>query len=144
MAVSSSWASSSAIRKSMQANRSRDTKPELALRRALHALGLRYRVCQRPLPDCRYVADIVFRRARVAVELRGCFWHGCAEHYRAPSAHSGYWAEKVSRNRRRDVENEGRLRNAGWLLMVVWEHERPDDASKRVLEIVRQRRSPGA
>lgn len=138
--MSESWASSPATRKSMQGNRSRDTRPELALRRQLHALGLRYRVCARPVPEVRRTADIVFGPARVAVEVRGCFWHGCPEHYRAPSANSGYWTEKVQRNQRRDVENEQRLRDAGWLLEIVWEHEDPVGASRRIAALVRQRR----
>jgi DNA mismatch endonuclease (patch repair protein) len=124
----------------MQANRSRDTGPELALRRALHSLGLRYRVCSRPVPGVRRTADVVFRPARVAVEVRGCFWHGCAEHYRAPSSNSGYWSEKVTRNRRRDEENAARLRDAGWVLEVVWEHEDPVEASQRIAAMVRARR----
>lgn len=124
----------------MQANRSRDTAPELALRRALHALGLRYRVCARPIPEVRRTADLVFRPARVAVEVRGCFWHGCPEHYRAPSSNVSYWAEKVSRNQRRDKENAQRLHEAGWLLEVVWEHEDPAAASQRVAAVIRERR----
>ncbi len=125
----------------MQSNRSRDTKPELALRRQLHALGLRYRVCACPIPEVRRTADIVFGPARVAVEVRGCFWHGCPEHYRAPAANSGYWTEKVQRNRRRDAENEQRLRDAGWALVTVWEHEDPIEASQRIAAVVRERRT---
>jgi DNA mismatch endonuclease (patch repair protein) len=139
--VAESWASSPATRKSMQSNRSRDTKPELALRRQLHALGLRYRVCARPVPEVRRTADIVFRPARVAVEVRGCFWHGCPEHYRAPAANSGYWAQKVQRNMRRDAENEQRLRDAAWVLVTVWEHEDPVEASLKIAAIVRERRA---
>src|SRR5579871_1868294 len=99
-----SWATSPATRKSMQANRSKNTGPELALRRALHALGLRYRVCARPIPEVRRTADIVFRTARVAVEVRGCFWHGCPVHYREPVANNSYWTDKLQRNRRRDEQ----------------------------------------
>lgn len=124
----------------MQSNRSRDTKPELALRQKLHALGLRYRVCTRPIPEVRRTADVVFGPAHVAVEVRGCFWHGCPEHYRAPASNAAYWAEKVQRNQRRDVENEERLRDAGWLLVTVWEHEDPREASLRIAAAVRQRR----
>lgn len=134
-----SWATSPATRKSMQANRSRDTGPELALRRALHALGLRYRVCTRPLPEVRHAADVVFRPAQVVVEVRGCFWHGCPEHYRVPSANANYWSEKVQRNMNRDQENDQRLRTAGWLVEVVWEHEDPAEASKRIADVVRRR-----
>jgi DNA mismatch endonuclease (patch repair protein) len=125
----------------MQSNKSRDTKPELALRRALHALGLRYRVCARPIPGVRRTADVVFRPARVAVEVRGCFWHGCTEHYRAPAANADYWSEKVKRNQRRDEEIERRLNEAGWLLEIVWEHEDPVAAACRVESIVRGRRA---
>jgi DNA mismatch endonuclease, patch repair protein len=135
-----SWASSAATRRSMQGNRSRDTQPELALRRALHALGLRYRVCARPIAGVRRTADVVFRPARVAVEVRGCFWHGCPDHYRAPSSNVDYWSEKVRRNQRRDEENAQRLRDAGWVLEIVWEHEDPVQASQRVAALVRERR----
>lgn len=127
----------------MQANRSKDTKPELALRKQLHALGLRYRVCARPIPQVRRTADIVFRPACVAVEVRGCFWHGCPEHYRAPAANAAYWADKIQRNMRRDAENEQRLRDAGWVLVTVWEHDDPVEASRKIAAIVRERRTTG-
>jgi DNA mismatch endonuclease (patch repair protein) len=135
-----SWASSPATRKSMQANRSRDTKPELALRKILHAMGLRYRVCTRPTPDIPRTVDVVFRPARVAVEVRGCFWHGCPEHYRPPKAHNSYWSAKVTRNVTRDTETERRLNEAGWLLLVIWEHENPREAAAKVAAAVLQRR----
>ncbi|MBP2340491.1 DNA mismatch endonuclease (patch repair protein) [Saccharothrix coeruleofusca] len=135
-----SWATSSATRKSMQANRSRDTKPELRLRRALHAMGLRYRVCARPLPEVRRTVDIVFPRVKIAVEVRGCFWHGCPEHYRAPSANGTYWAEKVQRNMRRDADTASRLAEAGWTLTVVWEHEDLDAAAQSIAQQVRTRK----
>lgn len=124
----------------MQANRNKNTKPELALRRALHALGLSYRVCARPIPEIRSTADVVFRRARVAVEVRGCFWHGCPEHYRRPKANKDYWSAKVARNIARDAQTERRLDEAGWILVVIWEHEDPIDASRRVAKIVGDRR----
>ena len=79
-----------ATRKAMQGNRSRDTKPELALRSVLHRRGLRYRVCSRPLPGLRLTADVVFAKARVAVFVDGCYWHGCPEHYREPRINNGY------------------------------------------------------
>ncbi|WP_367132942.1 very short patch repair endonuclease [Saccharothrix sp. HUAS TT1] len=136
-----SWATSEATRKSMRANRSRDTKPELRLRRALHAMGLRYRVCARPLPEVRRTADIVFPRAKVAVEVRGCFWHGCPDHYRAPAANGSYWSAKVQRNIARDADTAERLAAAGWLLAVVWEHEDLDRAAETVARQVQERRS---
>ena len=125
----------------MQANRSRDTKPELALRRAVHALGLRYRVCARPLPNIRRTADLVFRPSRVAVEVRGCFWHGCPEHYRQPASNTTYWAAKVERNMARDAEIAKLLADAGWLLLMVWEHEDPNEAAQRIAQVVRERRA---
>jgi DNA mismatch endonuclease (patch repair protein) len=124
----------------MQSNRSRDTKPELALRRQLHALGPRDRERARPIPEVRRTADIVLRPARVDVEVRGWFWHGCPEHYRAPSANSGYWADKVQQNRRRDTENGQRVRDEGWILISIWGHVDPSEASQRIAVIVRKRR----
>jgi DNA mismatch endonuclease (patch repair protein) len=128
----------------MQANRSRDTKPELAIRKALHAMGLRYRVCARPIPEVRRSADVVFRSVRVAVEVRGCFWHGCPQHYRQPKANEGYWTAKVARNVARDADTERRLHEAGWLLVVVWEHENPHEAAAKVAAAVLQRRAEAA
>src|SRR5688572_29323562 len=82
----------------------RDTKPEVELRRLLHAAGLRYRVDYRPLPELRRKADIVFRGAKVAVFVHGCFWHRCPAHGTAPRANAGWWDEKLSRNVERDRE----------------------------------------
>lgn len=135
-----SWATTAAVRKSMQSNRSRDTRPELALRRVLHAMGLRYRVCARPLPELRRTADLVFRPSRVAVEVRGCFWHGCPEHYRAPSANNPYWSAKVARNMARDAATEQTLAEAGWQLISVWEHDDVAEAAEKIYAAVRERR----
>src|SRR5688572_15588767 len=90
-----SWASSAAVRSVMQGNRKRDTSPEVALRRAVHALGLRYRVACRPLETKRWTADLLFTRARVAVFVDGCFWHGCPVHFTAPRTNAGYWSPKI-------------------------------------------------
>ncbi|MEV0401944.1 very short patch repair endonuclease [Actinoallomurus sp. NPDC050550] len=134
-------ASSAGVRKSMQSNKGRDTRPELALRRAAHALGLRYRVSVRPLPSVRRTADLVFTRAKIAVFLDGCFWHGCPEHHTVSKTNADYWAEKVVRNRERDLETDRLLAEAGWRVLRVWEHEDPAEAAVRVAELVR-RRSP--
>ena len=136
-----SWATSPAVRRSMQGNRSRDTKPELAIRRLLHARGLRYRVCARPVRELRRTADIVFRPYRVAVEVRGCFWHGCPEHYRRPSANGGYWSEKIARNMARDVDTAEQWTAAGWTLVEIWEHESPEAAAARVVSVLAARRA---
>ncbi|KAB8186766.1 DNA mismatch endonuclease Vsr [Microbispora catharanthi] len=127
-----SWASSEAVRRSMRSNKGRDTKPELALRRAVHALGLRYRVAIRPVKSVRRTADIVFTKAKVAVFLDGCFWHGCPLHHTVAVTNAGFWAEKVRRTRERDAETDQLLKEAGWRVLRVWEHEDPGDAAKRV------------
>ena len=136
-----SWASTAGTRASMQANRSRDTRPELALRRAVHALGLRYRVAARPLSDLRRTADLVFSKQRVAVFLDGCFWHGCPQHHTKAAAHSEYWQQKVTRNRDRDQDTNDRLAAAGWTVLRFWEHEDPAKAAQVVAAVVRERRA---
>ncbi|MEV4826808.1 very short patch repair endonuclease [Micromonospora sp. NPDC049257] len=135
-----SWASSAATRRAMQGNRSRDTGPEMALRRALHAKGLRYRVCAKPLPHIPRKIDIVFHSALVAVEVYGCFWHGCPQHHRPPTANNQYWTEKITKNVNRDVQTREQLEQAGWLLIIVWEHEDPETAARRIADAVQARR----
>lgn len=120
----------------MQANRSRDTGPELAIRSLLHRRGLRYRVVARPIPEVRRTADIVFTRAKVAVFVDGCFWHVCPQHYREPASNVGYWREKARRNVERDRETDALLTAAGWTVVRVWEHVDPADAVERIAEIV--------
>jgi len=127
----------------MQSNRGRDTKPELALRSAVHALGLRYRVSARPLPDLRRTADLVFTAARVAVFLDGCFWHGCPDHYTVAATNAGFWADKVAANRARDRDTDLRLAAAGWVSIRIWEHEDPAEAALCIRSAVTERRSSG-
>ncbi|UQX11040.1 very short patch repair endonuclease [Candidatus Mycobacterium methanotrophicum] len=138
--VSESWATTPAVRRSMRSNRSRDTRPELALRRLLFAEGLRYRVAARPLPRLKRTVDIVFRPSRVAVEMRGCFWHGCPQHFRAPASNKEYWTAKIARNKGRDLATEQALRDAGWLLVVVWEHDNLREAAREIASAVARRR----
>nr|WP_275041903.1 very short patch repair endonuclease [Nocardiopsis halophila] len=133
-------ASSPGVRKSMRSNKGRDTKPELALRRSVHALGLRYRVSRRPLPALRRTADLVFTRVKVAVFLDGCFWHGCPEHHTVSATNAGYWAEKVRRNRERDAETNRLLAAEGWCVIRVWEHEDPCTAATEIAAKVTERR----
>jgi len=115
---------------------SRDTGTELAVRKALHAMGLRYRVHRRPLPGVRREADIVFGPARVAVFIDGCFWHGCPEHGTSPKANSEWWSNKLRRNHERDLDTAERLLQAGWTTVRVWEHEPSDEAAARIAEAV--------
>ena len=123
----------------MRSNKSRDTKPELALRSAVHARGLRYRVSAKPLAGVRRTADLVFPRAKVAVFLDGCFWHGCPEHHTVASANAKFWADKVDANRKRDRDTDSRLAEAGWVSVRIWEHEDVAEAARRVEAIVRAR-----
>ncbi|WP_392841065.1 very short patch repair endonuclease [Streptomyces sp. LN500] len=135
-----SWASSAARRRNMQAIRSRDTKPERLIRRLVHATGLRYRVAAKPLPDLRRTADMVFRTAKVAVFIDGCYWHGCPEHYVAPKTNPGYWSDKVARNMARDRDTDQRLTEAGWLVLRFWEHQDSDACALSIVNAVRERR----
>ncbi|MFK0101404.1 very short patch repair endonuclease [Streptomyces sp. NPDC091040] len=133
-----SWASSEAVRASMRGNRGKDTGPELRLRSLIHREGLRYRVSARPLPDLRRTADLVFTKARVAVFVDGCFWHGCPEHHRpATTRNPEFWRDKIEVNRSRDEETNRRLSEVGWTVIRIWEHEDPVDAAQRVIALVR-------
>ena len=135
-----SWASSEATRRSMRANRGRDTGPEMAVRSAVHQLGLRYRVNARPEPSLRRTADLVFRRTKVAVFVDGCYWHSCPIHMTRPRANGGFWSEKLERTVARDRETTDALEAAGWLVLRFWEHEDPDEVAGRVREAVLARR----
>lgn len=135
-----SWASNPRSRQVMLGNRSRDTKPELAVRRACHARGLRYRVDARPMPTLRRRADLVFPTERVAVFVDGCYWHGCPEHYVASKSNTDYWSEKIERNMKRDLDTDEALSAGGWEVVRVWQHENPDAAAEVVAVIVRARR----
>lgn len=128
----------------MQSNKSRDTRPEILVRKLLHAAGLRYRIHTPAAPDMTQKLDIVFRPARVAVEVHGCFWHGCPAHLRLPKAHRPYWAAKIKRNQTRDRETAAQLAAAGWQLVVVWEHEDPVLAASRIEKLVRSLRRASA
>ena len=125
----------------MRGNRRRDTRPELAVSHRLHAAGLRYRVDLAPLPDSRRLrVDIVFTRARVAVLIDGCFWHGCPEHHRPARTNGEFWAAKIAGNRERDDRLDAMLRAAGWTVLRFWEHEDPDVVADSIEREVRSRR----
>lgn len=128
--------SSAAVSGRMSRQPTRDTAPELALRRRLHGMGLRFRVDMAPVPGFRRKADIVFTRRRVAVFVDGCFWHCCPEHGTMPASNAGWWAAKLARNVQRDAETDLRLAEAGWTVVRVWEHEDPNVAARHVAEIV--------
>jgi DNA mismatch endonuclease (patch repair protein) len=127
----------------MQGNRSKDTKPELALRRELHARGLRYFKNRRPIREIRRTADIVFPTARLAIFIDGCFWHGCPEHHTVAKTNADYWSAKVDRNRNRDKETDALLADAGWTVLRIWEHVGLDEAADLVAAAVASARSRG-
>lgn len=114
----------------------RDTAPELALRRALWHAGLRYRV-QYKVPGLpRRKIDIAFTRQKVAVQVDGCFWHGCPEHGTVPGRNTQWWRWKIQRNQDRDRDTDARLAELGWTVIHVWEHEDPAAAAGRVIELL--------
>lgn len=106
----------------MSRQRTAGTRPELAIRSELHRRGLRFRVNVGDLPGR---PDIVFTRARIAVQVDGCFWHGCPEHGSVPKSNTEWWRTKLEANRERDVRNDAKLSAYGWLVIRVWEHEDP-------------------
>ncbi|GAB3862513.1 hypothetical protein GCM10028801_28100 [Nocardioides maradonensis] len=128
----------------MQANRGRDTAPEMAVRRIVHARGLRYRVDLRPVASLNRRADLVFSRVKVAVFIDGCFWHGCPDHHTVAKANASYWAEKVESNRERDVDTSERLRESGWLVLRFWEHESAHEIAEAIIVAVQERRTGDA
>jgi DNA mismatch endonuclease (patch repair protein) len=103
----------------MAAVKSKDTTPELLVRRLVHSLGYRYRLHVRSLPG---TPDLVFPRLRRIINVNGCFWHlhKCPK-CRVPSTKRKYWIAKLQRNASRDKENQKKLRRKGWRVMVVWE-----------------------
>lgn len=124
----------------MQRNRRRDTAPELALRRALHARGLRFLV-DVPVPGCgrRRRADVLLRGARIALFVDGCFWHSCPEHLHVPKANREWWTRKLASIVLRDRDTDARVRGAGWLPLRVWEHEPPGPAADRIVRVAAAR-----
>lgn len=116
----------------MSAQRRRDTKPEIALRRELHRRGLRYFVDRAPVKGVRRRADLVFPRRKVAVFVDGCFWHSCPQHATFPKNNAQWWTDKLAANVVRDRDTDARLAEQGWTVIRIWEHEDPLVAAERV------------
>jgi len=118
--------------------RSKDTAPELAVRRCLHAAGLRYRLHRRDLPGR---PDIVFSSRRACVFVHGCFWHGCPhciDGRRTVKSNSAYWAPKIAGNRERDERHRAALTAAGWTVFIIWECQASNAAElERIAATVR-------
>ena len=104
----------------MRAVRSKDTSPEMAVRRLVHSLGYRYRLHVRPLPGC---PDLVFPLRRKLIFVHGCFWHGhsCPSGSNRPRSNEAYWTAKLDRNKIRDVRNKRLLKALGWGVLTIWE-----------------------
>ncbi|RYF39368.1 MAG: very short patch repair endonuclease [Comamonadaceae bacterium] len=121
-----------AVRRNMQANKGKDTGPELAVRSLLHRKGLRFRVNQ-PLPfNRRRRADITFTRVGLFIFIDGCFWHGCPDHYVEPKTRAAYWSAKVASNTKRDADTDARLIAAGHSVLRAWEHEPPSETAAAI------------
>lgn len=114
----------------MRAVKGRDTKPEMKVRRAAHALGYRFRLYRKDLPGS---PDLVFPRFKTAVFVHGCFWHGhdCPRGARAPKTNADYWRAKIARNVARDARVRGELGDLGWTVMTIWECELKDAQALR-------------
>ncbi len=106
--------------RTMRAVKSRDTKPEMTVRRLLHSMGYRFRLHRKDLPG---TPDIVFPGRRKVVFVHGCFWHGhyCARGARVPKENRDYWTGKIGRNRARDARAKNELAAAGWQATTIWE-----------------------
>jgi DNA mismatch endonuclease (patch repair protein) len=130
--------SSAAVSARMSSFPRRDTAPEVALRRLLHARGLRYRV-NLPVPGLsRRTIDVAFPRAKIAVFVDGCYWHGCPDHGRVPNSNREWWTEKLRRNQLRDRATAEHLRDTGWEVVRFWEHQPPEQVADLVEQAVRQ------
>jgi DNA mismatch endonuclease, patch repair protein len=106
--------------------KSKNTTPELAVRKAAHALGLRFRLYGADLPG---KPDLVFRRWRTALFVNGCFWHSHhCERARLPKTNVDYWTKKLQRNTVRDKETIRLLKKSGWRCVVIWECQAKDPA----------------
>lgn len=117
----------------MRAVKSRDTKPEMVVRRAAHALGYRFRLHRKDLPGS---PDLAFPSRKKVIFVHGCFWHGhdCARGARAPKTNAEYWQAKIGRNVERDEQVLQKLAGLRWEVHVVWECElRDTDRLKRLL-----------
>ncbi|MBT5109625.1 MAG: DNA mismatch endonuclease Vsr [Rhodospirillaceae bacterium] len=111
--------------RTMRAVKSRDTKPEMIVRRLVHALGYRYRLHRSDLPG---KPDLAFGPRRKVIFVHGCFWHGhhCKRGARVPKTNTAYWVAKIDRNRTRDAESAAALTQRGWAVLAVWECEIKD------------------
>jgi DNA mismatch endonuclease, patch repair protein len=131
-----SWATTPAVRRSMQHNRPRDTSTEVALRSALHRAGLRFYKHRRPLSGLRCEPDVLFPGVRLAVFVDGCFWHSCPDHGSLPKANGAWWQAKLENTQIRDRRNDESLRAAGWTVVRLWEHCSIEEMTAEICQVV--------
>lgn len=120
----------------MRSVRRSGTECEIAIGRALRALGLRFRT-DWPFPDTRRRVDFAFVRPKVAVFVDGCFWHACPVHATWPRSNAVWWRSKIAANVARDRDTDKHLRKTGWKVVRIWEHEDPRRAATRVMSALR-------
>ena len=128
--------SSSDASRRMAKVRQTGTDAELALRREMYRIGLRYRVGYEVLKQPRRVADVAFPGRKIAVFVDGCFWNGCPEHATWPKRNANFWRQKIEANRRRDADTNARLQANGWTALRFWSHESPVEAAETVARVV--------
>ena len=123
--------------KVMSRIRSRDTQPELYVRRSVWGKGFRYRIHVKSLPG---VPDLVLAKYRIAVFVHGCFWHqhGCPVSH-IPDSNRGYWGPKLAKNKERDKANQAKLRKLGWKVKTVWECRLEEDTLSLVTSLTKLR-----
>jgi len=124
----------------MRAQRQRDTRPELAIRKELHRRGYRYRLAKPAIRGLRSQPDFIFPREKIAVFVNGCFWHVCPEHATWPTNNAAWWRAKLEGNVARDRRIDATLRDHGWVPLRLWEHETVDAACGTVIAALEARR----
>jgi len=123
------WLPKETRSKIMSSIRSSKTGPELALKKALHGKGFSYQ------PKINGSPDFVHKRDKIAIFVHGCFWHKCPKCFREPTSNKEYWIPKLEKNTRRDRENKKLLREKGYKVVEIWEHEIKNNLSKVIKKI---------
>lgn len=129
------------VSRRMRRVRQKNTSAESAIRRALHAYGLRYRIHVIVSTNPRRVADIALSGLRIAVFVDGCFWHGCPLHGSWPKENADFWRAKIIANQARDQDTDERLRADGWKVVRVWAHEAPTQAAAKIARVIKRRKT---
>jgi len=123
------WLPKKTRSKIMSSIRSRNTKPELKLKKALRGLGFSYQ------PKIAGKPDFANKKRKIAIFVDGCFWHKCPSHYREPTSNKRYWLPKIERNVERDKENKKTLKSKGFKVLTIWEHDFPKKINKLIKKL---------